>query len=82
MLRYGHALIYCLDSILSCDLYFEPHAIISCYAFTKNKKQKMIFEKELDIQKLIRMITPFFENFLKVFFVLETKLEMIGTIIL
>ena len=41
----------------------------------------MIFQKVLDMQKLIWMIKPFFENFFKFLFVLETKLEMMGTII-
>ena len=44
----------------------------------------MIFEKKLDKQKIIWMIMPFFENFFnyRFFFVLETNLEMIETIIL
>ena len=42
----------------------------------------MSFEKELDIQKLISMIKPFFENFFKFLFVLAKKLKMTGTLIL
>ena len=62
-------------SILSNDLCFGPHDIIK--QTTKND-----FQKKIDNQKLIWMIKPFFENFLKFVFMLETKLEMIGTIIL
>ena len=42
----------------------------------------MIFKNQLDIQKLILMMKPFFENFFEFLFVLDTKLEMIGKIIL
>ena len=47
-----------------------------------NKQQRMIFEKQLDIKNLIWMIKSYFENFFKLAFVLETKLDMIWTIIL
>ena len=42
----------------------------------------MIIKKELNVQKLIWLLKPFFENFFKFVFVVETKLEMIDTIIL
>ena len=66
-----------LHSILFYNLCFGPIML-----WQWNKQQRMIFEKELDIKNLIWMIKPYFENFFKLAFVLETKLDMIRTIIL
>ena len=68
-------------SILSYDLRFGPHVIISGMLLQYNEQQRMISKNQLDIQKLIRLIKPFFANFFKYLFALETKLELIGKII-
>ena len=51
--------IISLHSILSYDMCFGPHVIMSRYALTIKQTTRNDFQKQLDIQKLIEMIKPF-----------------------
>ena len=81
MLPYGRGLIYYPHSFLSYHLCFEPHVIISRYALTIKQTTKDDFQKRISYTNIILNDQAIFEIFFKFLLVLETKLEMMETII-